>query len=375
MADWLGTRTGRFIFRKVKWGTWEEAGEYGNVTGGSLELAAFTDIKASGSIDFDGEAPDAEDLLRVCYELTDERGDYEMVPVATMLVECSKPTLTGDSRFRVSQSGSATLNSVLKVLKDKEYGAPFTIPAGTQAVAKAVELTESLGLRVNNPDPSAYALSGDHTFSADDANYLAIVNWLLSAAGYSSAWIDEYGSVQMTPYIEPTERSVSMSFSEGDESVMLPKVPYKNDWQATPNVCRLYYETETESLRAASYNVDAEHPASLPRRGNREKTIRETVSELAGDTLSDRLENLKEMSRKKLIDNSAEIDYVEIGCPYLPLTPNMAVEVRYATLDWRGNVTNFAIDLGDDSNCKLEARRFVRTAIATETEGEVIWSG
>lgn len=374
MANWLGNRRGnRFFYRRIVWPTWEEAEDYENATGGSLELSALSDTKASGSLDFDGEIPNTSDLLRIYYEFTDDDGNQEVVPVATMLVSCANPTLRGDSRYGFVTSGSATLDSVLKILKDKEYGMPFTVAAGTQAVQLAIELVESLGLRVNNPDASAYAIKEDYTFPANEANYLTIVDWLLTSAGYQACWPDEYGIVQMNKYVEPTERPTSMEFAEDDESVMLPEMPYTNDWQTTKNVCRLFYETDKESLRAWTSNVDPEHKASLPSRGWRESTLREDVSELAGDTVEDRLEALKELSRQKLIDNSTEIDYVDIGCPYLPLSPNLAISVKYAGLDWKGAITNYSIDLGDETQCKIKARRFVRTAMKTETEGEVLW--
>lgn len=374
MADWLGGRSGdRFFYRRVVWPTWEEAEEYGNATGGSVELSALSDTKASGSLDFYGDAPPASDLLRVYYTFFDDRGESETVPVATMLVSCVTPTYREDSILGSVTSGSATLDSVLKILKDKEYGMPFTVAAGTQAIQLAVELVESVGLRVNNPDPSAYEVKEDYTFPANEANYLAIVDWLLTSAGYQACWPDEYGIVQMTEYVEPTERPTMMEFAGDEKSVMLPEVPRTNDWQSAKNVCRLLYETDSESIRAWTSNVDPDHPASLPNRGWRESTMYESVSELAGDTTDDRLANLMEMSRKKLVDNSASVEHVEIGCPYLPLLPNMAVSVKYAGLDWKGAVVNFSIDLGDDTQCKVKARRFVRAAMKTETEGEVLW--
>lgn len=370
MANWLGGRTkNRFFYHRVEWSTWDEAEEYENATGGSIELSSVSDTKASGSLEFDGDMPNTSDLLRIYYEFTDDDGNHEVVPVATMLVSCANPTLRGDSRYGFVTSGSATLDSVLKILKDKEYGMPFTVNAGTQAINLAVELIESLGLRTNNPD-NTYAITDDYTFPANEANYLNIVNWLLDSAGYQACWPDENGIVQITKNLD---KPISMEFAEDEESVMLPEMPYTNDWQTAKNVCRLFYETDKESLRAWTSNVDPEHKASLPNRGWRESTLREDVSELAGDTVQDRLTALMELSKQKLIDNSAEIDYVDIGCPYLPLSPNLAISVKYAGLDWKGDITNYSIDLGDETQCKIKARRSVRTAMKTETEGEVLW--
>lgn len=375
MVDWLGRRKGRYIFRYVDFATMAEMGEYDSVVGGSLELSAFTDTKASGSIDFEGEPPDASRLLRVYYTFEDESGEVlEPTAIATLAVEATAPTVMEDIIGETMLSGSATLDGVLRVLKDREYGAPFTVAEGTIAVDKAVELCVSAGLPVNAPDQSDYAISSQHTFTAEEANYLSIVNWLLSAAGFSAAYADAYGNVMMTRYEDPSERDTVFSFEPGQRSVMLPEVPYTNEWAFTPNVCRLSYETESESLSAWASNVDSEHPASLPNRAGREKTLAGTVTELAGGTVEERLANLVSKAEGTLADNSAQIDYVEIGCPLLPIAPNDAIGVRYGSLDgWRGAVTNYTINLADDSDCRLKARRFVRRTLGIESGGEVVW--
>lgn len=372
MADWTGSRRGRFVYRSVDWETWDEGAEYAHATGGSLELSAFTSLKASGSVKFDGAPPDTEGLIRIYYEFEDDQGEAESVCLATMLVETSSFSYGADG----SESyGNATLESTLKVLQDRDYGAPFTVPAGTDAVGKAVELVTSLGLRCNAPEGSGYVLSSDRTFGTDECDYLTIVNWLLDRAGFASAWVDAYGAVQMTPYVEPTSRVAVFTFEPGQKSVMLPELPYANDWHQTPNVVRLSYSTEEESLTAWASNIDPDHPASLPRRGFREKTLADEVDELSGETAKERLADLVAKAEAKLIDNSSEIDYVTVGCPLLPLSPNDAVEVRFGSLDWRGAVTNYTIDLGSGgAGCKLKARRFVRTALKVESSGEVVWS-
>lgn len=373
MADWLGTRSGRFFARAVTWPGFEEGADYAHMTGGEVELSAFSDVKAKGTLKFEGEPPSAYDLIRIYYGFTDALGESETVPVATMQVGAITPTVTGDSRLGHSQRGSVALEGTLAVLRDVELNAPYTVPAGALAVSVAASLVSGAGLPVSVTDESSYAMRSDYTFAAEDANLLAIVNKLLGFAGYASAWTDAMGTVMLTPYVDPTGRTPVFTFEEGQRSVMLPEVPYSNDWASTPNVARLVYSTEDEVLAASCSNVDPEHPASLVRRGGRERTVAESVSELSGDTADERLEALKAKAEAKLIDNSAEIDYVEVGCPFLPLAPNDAIEVRYASLDWRGAITNCKFDLGDDSSATVQARRFVRTALKVQTEGQVVF--
>ena len=242
--------------------------------------------------------------------------------------------------------------------------------AGREAGDRAVE---SLGLRVNNPNPSAYTVKNDYTFDSKDS-YLKIVNWLLESAGFSSCWPDPYGVVQMCEYAEPLERPVSMTFADDDQSIMYPEVTPKNDYQSTPNVCRVAYETEDESMWASAANVDPDSRASLVNR-KQESTLYESVSELDGDTPDERLADLKAAALKKLVDNSSDIEYVTMAHAWLPVMPNDAVGIEYraAGLSWRGAVTNLSIDLECGVPCQLTARRFVRTGIKTETKGGVLW--
>lgn len=373
MADWrTGSRTGGFFYRKVTWPDFREAEAYENAVGGSLEMSALSDVKVNGSLSYDGEPPDPDHMIRVYYGFTDEAGDYEQIAVATMGVSASNPSLRDDGE--VTATGKATLTSVLQVLKDVELNAPYTVKAGEQVIAKALSIIADRGLPTNNPDPSAYALARDYTFPADKANVLHIVNTLLGFAGYASAWVDAYGVVQVTPYVEPTDREAVITFEAGPDSIMRPDMNNENDWGGTPNVVRLSYSTDTEVLTAYAKNVDPAHKASLPSRGGREKTLAENVTELAGDTQAQRLASLKDMARSKLAANSAEIEYANVKCAFMPIRDSDAAHVRYAGIDWKGAIVNYKVNLGDDSSSTARVRRFVRTALEIETGGEVVWT-
>lgn len=369
MADWLGSRIGRFYCRYVDWGALDQDGaSYQFMVGGTVELSSLSATKVSGSIKFDGEAPDPSKLLRIYYEFEDAHGDTESRAVCTMLVEVSS-----DDRTDSSSRGTAKMESVLKVLQDRQHGSPYVIPAGTNAVAKAVEICGELGLKTNNPS-SDYVLSQQKVFPTDEANYLAIVNWLLSVAGYGSASPDAFGAVKMDPYVEPAEMEPSFTFEPGPQSVMLPEITATSDWQSSPNAVRLYHEGEGGAVSAYALNVDERSKSSLPNRGWREKTLMETVTELSGESLEERLVNLVAMCERRLSDNSAEVEHVEISCPYLPIEQGDAVRVSYADVDWKGSVTNYSIDLGDDAGAALSARRFARLELKMESGGSIVWS-
>ena len=367
---WSGWAHQKFEFRKVKWPTYEEGETLEQITGGQLELSAFTDLKVDGSLTFEGlEVPDDRDLVRIYYGYSDASGEQPMKPLATLMFSVSKPNYEG-----IIVSDKMDCRSLLSILSSKSYGAPFTVPTGTQAIQKAIELTESLGLRVNNPDPSAYAIREQHTFKESEANYLTIVNWLLDVAGYSSAWINAYGVVQMTPYIEPTERLASLTLVDDKQSILYPELPKQSDCADTPNVVKLYFDTDEETFIASATNNDPSNRVSTVVRGY-EVTYAETVSELAGETQEERLANLKAMARQKLIDKSSDIECVEGKCQYVEgLVPNNAMEIDYSLgdLTWHGALTNVSIDLIETIPATFKARRFLRNDLYIEIDGYVL---
>lgn len=379
MSEWTGNRADvRYRLNHVSWDTWEEGEEYGYATGGRTEWSYFTALKVAGSIEYNGEAPNAYDMLRCRYEFADEFGHVHVQPLWTMLVETTESAILGTDRGAV-ESGTANLYSVLKVLSDRLYGLPFTVAAGTLAVSLAQTLAESVGLVVN-AKPSTYRVATDHTFAADDS-YLTIVNWLLDAAGYGSAYPDAMGTVQMQPYVEPTLRQPVFTFADDTESIMYPSLTDTTDRSETANVVRLCYEDELETLWATAANVDASHPASLPRTGWRELTAYDSVSELEpayegeepdAPTQALRVANLKAAALKQLLDNSADIEYVTLAHAYYPVTQGDPVAVHYGGKRWSGTVTNVELAHEPESKCTTKVRLYVTYDLDTQTNGGVL---
>ena len=352
-----------YTYRKVDWRTWQEGADLGNVTGGSIELGAFTDLKATCTFNYvGGEAPEQDGLVRIYYSFEDGEGTHPYM-LGTFIIGYSTVTQTDDRL-----SGSCDGYSVLKVLADKKYGLPFTACAGEYPVAKAAALMQSLGLKVDVKEESSYRLANDHTFEPDDS-YLTIVNWLLTAAGFASVTPNAEGVCEVRGQ---SAHEVRQSFDAGAYSILYPSVSTENDWQSTPNVVRAYYEDDTCAVYAVAKNMSG-GKASLDNRGGRELTMYEGVSELEGADADAKLANLTTYATAKLLDNSNEIERVKFSHPYVPLEPNDAVTIVYGSLDWTGNVTNMRISLAPSTKCETETRRLTAPEITVETENGVLW--
>lgn len=356
--DWTGARDSSFVFRRVKWPEWEEAEDFSQITGGSIELSALSSLKAAGTLSFKGgTVPDDGDLVRIYYVCNGEAH-----ALATLFCDVIEPTYTPST-----VEGTLKCYSVLQVLSDDGPGRPYTVAAGTNAVALASDIAKSKGLLTNNPT-SGYVLKSDHTFKSEDS-WLSVVNWLLDTAGYSSCAPGEDGLVQMNVYRDPNERDIAWAFSTGADSILYPSVTFTTDYRSAPNVVALTYEGETATVWAESRNMDPASNSSIP---NRKRRImrREIVSELGGDTVEEMTEKLKAMSLSKLVSSSAEIQYASFKCAWVPVKPNDAIVLEgVADDDFKGAITNMRIDFTASIPCAIEARRFVRGLSETETEG------
>lgn len=381
MSDWYGNRAKEvYTYRRVIWNPgsadhFSESSDYGNVTSGSVELSAFSDLKASCSFDFEGgEAPSTTDLVRIYYSFEDDNQESEEVPIGTFFVEYGEITYTADSEGGLVASGSAKGSSVLSVLLNKKLGAPYTIDAGEDNVTLATSIVEGLGLLTNSPQSQGYTTQTSHTFEADDS-WLTVVNWLLTncTRQYQAVYPDAFGRVIITPYIAPERREVSVTFADDETSIMMPEVSQENDWFDTPNVCRLSYQTDDECLAAAAFNQSGSK-ASLDSRGGRELTITENVTELNGSTQADRIANLQSLAKQKLINQSSEIEKVTLTHAYLKnLQPNDAIGIDYSGTVWQGNITNMQISLEVSTPCETKIRRFVPNNLTITTEGGAVW--
>lgn len=368
MADWYGNRHNeKYTYKRVSWTDWTEHEEYPFITKGSLELSTSSDLKITGSFDFEGtELPNTSDLLRVYYDFDDDDGEHVTEVLATLFVQYASlkhiDTLQG-----IKSQGSLEGSSVLKILQDKIYGAPYTVTRNTNAIYKAQQLITQCGLHVDYT-PAITAIGADHTFESN-ATYLDMVNWLCEAAGYTPAFADEYGTVQLRPYNEVLRQDVNLTFTNDDNSIMYPEIDEENDWQTSPNVVKLFYNTDQACIVAEARNISGSR-VSLEERGNREQTYYEDIGELP--ERGSRLSNLIDMAEDILRRESCDVEYVTFQHAYVPVLPYQAITVNYSDLTWTGTVENTTIDLAPSTKAQTKLKRELYDNILVTKDGRVL---
>lgn len=361
-------RNERFSYSRVSYPDLQEMGEYGDIKGGSVDYTAFSPIKATCSFDFEGDEPDTVDCVRITYSFDDAGGIHNDVMLGTFLCQYGDVSYK-DCGGELVASGTAEGSSLLSVAANRVIGYPLTVPAGTNAIDKARNMLalgqdrDGLGLKVVR-DTSDYVLQSPHVFKPD-TTYLEAVNWLLSAAGFASADVLPTGEIALRRYVEPSRKVTTYTFANNAESIMYRGVREEIDYMTSPNVVRMSYEDDNVSVSAVA-KAESGSRNSLKARGNREITLYEEVTEL-GD--GDKLELLKAMALKKLLDNGSDILKLSWSHAYVPIMCGDAVTVEYGGRKWDMNITNMSVSLAPSCKTDTKGRTFINSSIVTSVEG------
>lgn len=359
-----------FIYVRVDPVTWQEHETYDYITKGSVELSTSAEKKVTGSFEFEGyETPKESDVMRIYYAFSERSGVSGRVPIATLFTSYDGKKYF-DTMDGVKVSGTLDGESVLKVLEDDHSpGMPVTFKKNANAVYEAEQLIRQHGLQTN-AEPSAFALSADHTFDAG-TDHLEMVNWLLDAAGYAEAFPDAYGTVQLVSKASISGGDVKWTFANNEDSIMYPEVEANNSRVTTPNVVRLLYNVDDACIVAWARN-ERGSAASIEARG-REITYFEEVGEL-GEGAS-KANALLEMAVSKLEDLSADTEYVEFPHAYVPLSIYDKIKVNYADMEWIGIADNMKIELTVATKTQTKVKRVLSQNIeitaGSETYREV----
>lgn len=364
---WDGNRYGEtWTFRRVTWPGLEESEDYGNVTGGSAELSALSDLRASCSFSFvGGDVPEVDDMVRIYYSFRDDNGETHEAVVGTFLVSYEAVTyeyLNGE----MVPSGTIDGRSVLTVPKARMSGRPLCAVAGDNPVQLAIAMLDALGISHNN-EASDYVLTSTHVFERDDT-WLTVINWLLASAGYQALSPDAYGGVEIKRYVSPEERGTEAVFGT-DGHLVTGRYERRSEWLSKANVCHLAYESEAECLLATA-TLASGAQWSLSDRGY-EVTMNEDVAELSGETAGERLSNLEAMAANRLMDNGFETVHISFEAPYYPIRPGANVMLDMMGRE-TGSVSNVQIPFG--GLCKYDMRRTVPRDLEITTESEALWT-
>lgn len=351
-----------FIYRRLSWNSWIENLTYNYITGGSIEFSNDASLKVTGKFSFTGyELPNEEDLVRVYYRFKDESGESQEMALATLFTSYSSVTYN-DTLNGLQATGSLNAESVLSVLNNEKIGYPLTIKKATLAISKVREIIEERNLKVNVV-MSPFVLTSDYTFKESDT-ILTVVNTLLSMADYKDAYPDAYGVIQ----IEPRNYNYdSITFKNDKNSIMYPEIENENQLSSTPNVVKLFMNTDSASILAVAKNLSGSK-ASLEARGNREVTYVESVSNVGSGNYSSLL---KKKAEEVLKEKSSTVEYVKFQHAWVPMKLNDVININYGDFIWAGNLDNYSIELSPAVKTTSKVKRVLTEDVVITSTVEV----
>lgn len=352
--SWHGNRLNeRFIYREVHFADLTEGADIDDITGGSLDFGAFTDLKASGTLSFFGQRPDDSKLIRIYYAFDDDEGEQGPYCLGTFFIEprdiSNAYTLDG-----IIEQGTVDLKSVLCALNGDILGMPQTVSEGSNAVTAATAECTAHGLKVEAAE-SSYTLPKDKLFDASDT-YAKKVNELLAGAGLRAAMPTASGSISFQESGLPT--SPAFAFEAGERSITEPQVVETSNWTDGFNCWKAYYADEEVSLYAEAVITDGANNAY--NRIHRLKADSLQVDSLSGADASAMLANLMLAVQTKAQDNAGSYEYVKIRHPWIPLELYDCAAVDFGEKSWSGNLANRHIDLSVGAETEDELRRPVQ---------------
>lgn len=231
-------------------------------TGGRLTHSALSQLRSQGTLDFSGSAmPDEHDLVRVYYQMEDERGEAGTFALGTYFCSIGSPDydgpmVSGQRRPRIDAAprGQGEVRPLLHGEGRDQRGrarrrhlqAPR--PAHERAALR-LRPAEGRGVRTGRQlaDYSQRPPRHGPGSPRPTRTPTALSRWSRTS------------SRRRAPPVRV--------FNDGSDSIMLPRVSRSDNADDIPNAVYLTYETEEESLWAVCRNTDPNSRASIPYRG------------------------------------------------------------------------------------------------------------
>lgn len=356
MPDWTKPFKAAYRLVRVSRSTLMELETLPNAVldGSTITRNVDTTEYESASVKIVGAIDIGSDLARIYFDATFEDGTTEHVALGTFSVATPKRDVHGAlSEWDVKLSGR------LADVNEDEFERPVTIPAGSYAVAEAAAILQGCGLDVI-ADESSWQLSADWVVGLGNndespTSKLAVVNQLLSLAGFSSAITDGHGRALLRKYRDPADRNPSHTFAEGPLARFLSEAKDERDVSDVANVVVVVYSTQDAETIGVAYDDDPRSPYSTATLGRR-KVKRYSYQDGATQAQADA------KAAELLRTQQSVIHRVTLSHVYAPVTCTDVVGVEWPTAGISDTfaIRTQSIQLGAGCLTKSELRRFER---------------
>lgn len=259
--------------------------------GGSYEVNANRAIWGGGSIDVVlGEDSDDIDWgqhrFKVWYSPGFEGGERVWWPRGVFLV--GLPDIEYDDETGLREGSVKIMDKNLVLDQDSDPGS-FSVLAGDYVTDVVRHLILSAG-EVNLSVEEAFETVKTATVWEPGTSKLQIINDLLATINYRLR-LDGNGQFRVEPITPAAHRGIAWEFTQGRDSLHIPRWSKEDDWADTPNrvVMISQGDEETEALMSVAENTNPESRFSYQGRGGRWIVHTETDVEVTSQEVLDNL--------------------------------------------------------------------------------------
>lgn len=226
------------------------------------------------------------------------------------------------SPSRSYRAGALVLRDVqaydqLLVLRDDRVSDRYTVNAGTNYVTAINTLVAGMGFTLNlTPTTKTLPVARDWD---PGTTRLEILNELLGAINYESAFFDEDGVLIGRPYISPADRASEYTYAANGDSLLAGDILQTLDLFAIPNKWTIVVSNADQVPIVSTYtNNSVTSPTSVPNRGRIIADFR--TEQDAADQAT-----LDAMVARLAFEASQVYEYVEFDTPLMPVHQNADV--------------------------------------------------
>lgn len=324
-----------------------------NVSGGSLQNNALSDIKRGGTfqISEDDNIDWPRERIMPFFRLRMPNGGWAEWPLGVFLLATPKRSVRSVRTIR-----SVEAYDQLLVLADDRIEDRYVVSKDssyTDAVRLFLQDTPGLG-RIIITNSNAI-LPVDREWEPNTTR-LRIVNDLLGAINYNSLYFDAMGVGRVTPYQEPGGRPIDYRYLADSNSLISPEAESDLDMFDVPNrFIGVVSEPDRPPLRSVYVNENPESPTSTVRRGR-------IIVEVMEDMEAADQEALDSLVRRAALRRAQIYEGLSISTAVMPFHGNLDVlEVNYDRIGEAGRYieTSWSFDLEPGSLMKHDMRRMV----------------
>lgn len=323
-----------------------------DVIGGSIDYNMLADIKRTGKFTVRDTAVInyISDRIRPWIRLAMPDGGYVEWPQGVFLLSTPKRTRAIDGVI----TRDIDAYDQLLILKETKSPGRYTVASNALYTTAIKALSDADGL-TSSIIPSTLRLPSAMEWDPG-TSHLQILNDLLAAINYESAFFNELGTLICRPYLSPAIRGAEYAYLTDSSSVIKGALDQTIDLFSVPNQWVLVVSEADQAPLVATYTNT--NPASVTSTVSRGRTITDHRTESdAADQVT-----LDAKVARLAFEASQIYESVEFGTFLMPIHSNADVyDLGFTDLGVgsKYSETGWSVDLKAGSTMKHKVRRIV----------------